>query len=56
MTFTFASPICPAAGGATGATSYFFGFAAAGMPLVVKGQVELDNGTTVGVATRAPAP
>lgn len=56
MNFTFASPVCPAAGGAKGTTSYFFGFAAAKAPHAVTARVELDSGATLDVAARAPAP
>jgi hypothetical protein len=56
VTFTFASPICPGVAGAKGATSYFFGFAAAKRPEAVTARIGLDNGTTLDVATRAPAP
>jgi hypothetical protein len=56
MSFTFASPVCPGAGGVAGSTSYFFGFAAAETPQSATARVELDNGQTLDVAARAPGP
>src|SRR5579883_997996 len=55
VTFTFMAPVCPGAAGAAGATSCFFGFAAASAPQPVTARIELDNGQTLDVAARAPA-
>ncbi len=56
ITFAFAKPVCPGAGSDTGESSYFFGFAAAAKPREITARVELDNGETLQVPARAPAP
>jgi hypothetical protein len=48
--FAFAWPVCAGDG------SYFFGFASAKAPRALQAQVQLDNGQSVDVPARAPAP
>jgi hypothetical protein len=48
--FAFARPVC------AGDSSYFFGFASAKAPRALNAQVQLDNGQTIDVPARAPAP
>ena len=56
ITFAFAKPVCPGAGPDKGESSYFFGFAADGKPREISARVELDDGQTLQVPARAPAP
>lgn len=55
ITFVFDQPVCAAAEGAKGATSFFFGLAAKGAPTAVTASMGVPGSNPVDVKARAPS-